>query len=340
MSKTETSLQILVTGSSGFIGKPLVEKLASQGYSVHGLDRIAPTNRENLTSFTEMDLTDKKNRLPLVKTLEGIDLVIHLAAARADWGLSEEEFYRDNIEATKSILVGCKEKNVREFFHYSTVGVLPRTGEPLDELVVPRPETTYGRTKLISEELVKDAASSGIFKRVFIMRPSAVFGVGQPPDTNLYRLIDMIRRNRFLMIGAGEEVKTTSHLATLVEATIWLIENIREPYSLWHYVDQPKMATNELVSLCYKEIHNSRPRLRLPLQVVSAIAGLSDLLGNTIGVDLPITRERIKKFCTPTNFSADKIIDAGFSPEISYRAALKETIHWQLGKSESGKKNE
>ena len=79
--------RILLTGCSGYIGRTFVPYLKQQGYFVLGCDR-RPYEATNLDDFIQGDLFD--NAL-LHRSVDGIDTVIHLAAAKDDWGLSEAE---------------------------------------------------------------------------------------------------------------------------------------------------------------------------------------------------------------------------------------------------------
>jgi GlcNAc-P-P-Und epimerase len=55
--------------------------------------------------------------------------------------------------------------------------------------------------------------------QILVIRPSVVFGPRNPPNTNVYRLIDAIHRGRFVMIGGGAEIKTTSYIDNLIAAS-------------------------------------------------------------------------------------------------------------------------
>jgi nucleoside-diphosphate-sugar epimerase len=60
------------------------------------------------------------------------------------------------------------------------------------------------------------------------------------------------------------------------------------------------------------------------------LALIADGAAAVLRIDLPITSARIRKFCTSTNFSANKIRSLGFVQPVSMEDALDRTIDWYL----------
>ena len=80
--------RILITGGAGFIGSHLADLLLERGYSVRILDSLAPqvhgeTDRRPsyLTREAELVTADIRDPLAVRRALEGVDAVVHLAAA-------------------------------------------------------------------------------------------------------------------------------------------------------------------------------------------------------------------------------------------------------------------
>lgn len=319
-------MRVLLTGSSGFIGSYLTEALRDRGHVTVGIDREEP-GWSRPDEFVHGDLLEDRT---LEHAFDDIDCVFHLAAAKDDWGISREEYIRDNVEATRMLLAAGAERVVTRWFHYSTVGVLPRGAEPLDEEAALDPETDYGASKARAEDLVRQFSRDHPGYEVTILRPSAVFGPRHPPTTNVHRLIEAICDGKFVMVGDGDTRKTTSYIENLLEATLFLFDRMKPGLQVFHYVDTPVMTTETLVDAIYRMLSKRRAALRVPLGAARPVAYLSDLAASVLGVDFPITAARIEKFCTPTRFDASAIRRLGFSQSVVNDRALEKTVRWHV----------
>lgn len=320
-------MRVLVTGSSGYIGPYLVDALMERGHYVIGLDRALPSSTEPHT-FVQGELTDDET---IEKALaHDVDTVVHLAAARADWGLSDAEYIRDNVTATRRLIDVASNAGVSRWVHYSTVGVFGPSDVPLDDSAPRAPRDIYGETKADAEALFDVLGTANPEMEITVIRPSAVFGPGNPDNTNVYRLIDAIYRRRFVMIGDGDNTKTVSYLPNLVEATLFLMDRMTPGVSKYIYVDSPALTTRELVDRIYGQLGRKVPRWGLPLPVARSLAYPSDLAARFIKVDLPITSARIQKFCRSTYFDRRALDATGFEPPHSPAEALSATVDWYL----------
>lgn len=287
----ERPMQWCVTGSSGYIGSRLVTTLQELGHEVTGIDR-RPASSSAPNRFIQADLLEASE---LACVLAGADTVFHLAAAKDDWGLTAEEYYRDNVHATRALIDAGREAGVTNWIFYSTVAVLGASREPLDETAPATPVIPYGASKAEAETLFHELAADDRHARVLIMRPSAVYGPGAPPNTNIYRLIEAVYRNRFVTIGNGRALKTTSYLDNLLAATLFAMEHMDQGVQTFIYVDEPVLTTNELVERAYHLLGRSRPTRRVPLWLAWPIAHVADAAAAALKVDLPITAARIRK---------------------------------------------
>lgn len=326
----ETPERILVTGAAGYVAKFLIPELRKRGHHLVGVDR-KPMDHVDLDRTVQGDLAD-----PYVceSALEDIDMVYHLAAAKGDWGISEEEYFHDNLEATDVLLDVGQDMGVHDWFFYSTVSVLGPSDEALDEEADLQPVIPYGKSKAKAEKLFWTYAEDVPSARIMILRPSAIYGPENPPETNIYRLIDAIERGHFVMVGKGEALKTTSHMDNLIAATLFLQDRLfadPEPRTeTFIYVDNPVMPTRDLVDTIYRLLGKKPPSFYLPLGLAKTIAQVSDVAADLTGIDFPITAARIEKFCTSTYFDASALRATGFEQPVSNEDALARTVDWHL----------
>jgi nucleoside-diphosphate-sugar epimerase len=142
MSKT-----LLLTGASGYIAGHLIPALKDQAGTLIGVDRRQEVP-EGIDSFVQGDLCDPQVAR---KAVAGTDQILHLATARADWGLSEEEYYRDNLDATRALIEAGRKEGVTDWVFYSTVSVMGPSCEPLSEDAGLNPIEPYGASKAEAE---------------------------------------------------------------------------------------------------------------------------------------------------------------------------------------------
>lgn len=321
-------MHVLVTGSEGFIGPHVVAGLLDRGYEVVRLDREHPERASSGPKAVSADLLEAS---ALDERVFDVDYVFHLAAARADWGLSRDDYFRDNVTATRELIKAGRNAGVRRWIFFSTVGVLGPSPEPLAETAPYAPAVDYSASKVEAEVLFRELAQEEPEAKVLILRASAVFGPDQPANTNIYRLIEALAARRFVMVGSGEEPKTTSYIENLVAATLFGLDRLRPGVSTFHYVDSPVWTTAELVTRVSELLGRRPPRWHVPLPLARRAAALFDLAGSAMGRDLPITSARIEKFNTPTNYASDALRRLGFEQPISMDKALQKTVAWQRG---------
>ncbi len=320
-------MEILVTGSSGFVGSHLVPALQERGHRVTGIDRNPPSSETEPDRFIEGDLM---HREVLDRGLRDMELVFHLAAAKDDWGISREEYFRENVGVTEGLLEAAYDHEVYDHVFYSTVAVHGAGPEPKAEDAPFAPEIPYGESKVKAEQLYREFAAEHDEARVLVMRPSAIFGEGQPWRTNVHRLIDAIYKRRFLMIGDGSARKTTSYIENLIGANFFLLEQLRSGVQTYIYVDEPIMSTRELVEIIYDELGRDPLRWSFPLSIAKPIASVADVAASITGIDFPITAARIEKFCTSTIFDASTIRELGFTQPVENEEAVRKTVQWQI----------
>jgi len=316
-------MKILLTGSAGYIGARLAVRLKNAGHTVYGVDRrddAGATDR-----FTHGDLMDEG---VLRRALADVDYVAHLAAAKGDWGISDEEYFRDNLTATRRLLAAGRDRGIDRWLFYSSVSAMGPSAQARDETAPLEPVNAYGASKAAAERLFATYAREEPAARVLVVRPSVVYGPEHPDLTNVYRLIEAIRQNRFVMIGDGTPVKTTSYIDNLLAATLFLMEQQGPGLQTFIYVDEPVLSTGTLVSRIYALLQKQGPRWRLPLRVARPLAYVADVAAALTGIDLPITASRIEKFCTSTRFDASAIRRAGFEQPVGNAEALQETVAW------------
>jgi len=150
-------MAVLVTGSSGFLGRALVELLVRNNHKVYGLSRH-PLSGENLVPLIG-DITQPN--LGLKKIPEDIAAIYHLAAIHRLGENRSEEIWETNVGGTANIIEFCKKYEIPRLVFISSAYTQGRN--------------PYERSKACCEWMVRN---SGIPK-VTILKPSIVMGTPQ-----------------------------------------------------------------------------------------------------------------------------------------------------------------
>src|SRR5262249_19458884 len=182
----------LVTGGSGFLGQYLVSALVVRGHTVRIFDQTPPVRLPPRAEFVQGSVTDRGR---VMRALDDVTHVYHLAAIPHLWVADRHEFDRVNVEGTRTRLAAAKEDQDVRFVHCSTESILlpPRAkagvgaideGVALDLADMPG---SYTRSKFLAEQAAIAAARDGL--DVVIVNPTVPIGAGDhnrtPPTAML-----------------------------------------------------------------------------------------------------------------------------------------------------------
>ncbi len=169
-------MKILVTGSTGGIGRWVVRRLLEAGHSLRAMD--IPGQPAN--SDYEYINGDIRDLAQVRRAAHGMDAIVHLAAIPGDWGQNAELVLDTNIHGTWNVLLAALETQVQRVVSFSSINALGQ-GEkshsglylPLDDAIPHQPVQNYYLSKHIGEELCAAFAARGTFQAVSL-RPTLV----------------------------------------------------------------------------------------------------------------------------------------------------------------------
>lgn len=197
-------MRILITGSSGFIGKHLVEYLFDEGHVLFLIERKTRLDKSERISHISVDLS-----LPGFSELlpQGIDCIIHLAQSQRyrDFPDGTIDMMRINISSTVELLEWARVTGVKQFILTSTANVYKPSMELLTEKSPTNPSSFYGASKL-SAELC--AINYQQFYQVDILRCFTVFGPGQK-NMLIQNLIDRVENGFPITLSKGAGIYLT-----------------------------------------------------------------------------------------------------------------------------------
>jgi nucleoside-diphosphate-sugar epimerase len=165
-------ITVLVTGCDGFIGRHLVPFLAAQGHKVIAASRTAPAFKGPNIAF--MRLSDLSMPFGWHPFLRNCDAIVHLAGIAHTF--AEEDMYdRVNHQATERLAKAAQQCGSHLIFVSSIAAQSSSFSESeLTEDDPPRPNNSYGRSKLAAEAAIR---ASGV--SFTILRPVVMYGDGE-----------------------------------------------------------------------------------------------------------------------------------------------------------------
>lgn len=176
-------MKVLVTGSSGFVGRQLLLHLIDSGYQVVAATRSGQESRaEEAAGCVSVYIPDIDARTDWHAALDGVEVVIHCAAiAHGKTGDSRAV----NVDGAIQLARQCVSAGVRRLVFLSSIGVNGSSARvAFTEADVPNPGTEYAMEKLMAEkELFSIAAESDL--EVVAIRPPLVYGKDAPGNFGL-----------------------------------------------------------------------------------------------------------------------------------------------------------
>lgn len=168
-----------ITGSTGFIGLNLIERLVADGWKVIALHRgSSPVGRLDefpMVQRAEADLLDAeavRRALP-----QDVDAVFHVAGDINSWSRRNEAQTALNVGGTRNVVQAAMQRGARRFVLTSSISAYGRHESPVTETTpsnAPRSWINYERSKWQAEEIVREACGRGL--EGTIVNPCAVLG--------------------------------------------------------------------------------------------------------------------------------------------------------------------
>ena len=296
------SRRIAVTGSSGFIGRNLVEALSAKG------DDVLPIMRP----FDPSRIAD---------ALRGTDAVVHLAGRVS--AVRERDFVEANVEGTRAVAEGARRAGV-PIVHISSLaagGPAP-SGAPRSEGDPPAPITAYGRSKLESEHVI--AAIEGL--RWTILRPTVVYG---PRDRGMLPLFRMAARGVLPLVGRRTAAFMFVHVDDLIRAIDRAIDAGAHGETL--FVAHPRPATTrEVLDAVCAAVGRRAPIVPVPDAVLRVACAAGDLASRMRGRRVLLDSSRYRELAADGFVCrVERLREClGVVAEIELGAGLARTATW------------
>jgi UDP-glucuronate 4-epimerase len=346
-------MKVLVTGTAGFIGFHLVNKLVAEGYEVVGIDnindyydinlkyarleetgiksnsivynRVTPSSLFSSYRFIKLNLEDKENLEKLFRD-EKFDLVCNLAAqAGVRYSLQNPYAYiQSNIVGFMNILEGCRHNNTGHLIYASSSSVYGLNEKiPFSENDnVDHPISLYAATKK-SNELMAHTYSYLYGLPTTGLRFFTVYGPWGRPDMALFIFTRSILEGKPIQVfNHGEMERDFTYIDDIVDGIFRIISgNPPKGNESWDGKQQ-EPSTSQAPYRVYN-IGNSKP-----VKLMDFIKAIEETTGKKAIIEMQSLQPGdVKK--TWADVSKLKH-EHGYQPNYIVKEGIRKFIEWYL----------
>lgn len=310
--------KVLVTGADGFIGSHLVESLLQEGYQVTAfcfynsfgswgwLDSLPKEKLKKVNVYTG----DIRDPYGVLKALEGIDIVFHLAALIGiPYSYSSPENYVDtNIKGTLNVLQAARKHKTSRVLVTSTSEVYGTARYvPIDEKHPLQAQSPYSATKIAADHMA-EAFYRSFDLPVVVVRPFNTFGTRQSLRAVIPTIITQVLNGSSVALGETNSFRDFNYVKDVCDAFIMIARSSKVIGEEINIATQKEVSIKELVRLIESLIEPVKP-----VQIVQKKERMRP------------SKSEVMRLCG----SRKKLTQlTGWSPKYTLRSGLLETIEW------------
>ena len=227
-------MNILITGGCGYTGTILTQDLIDLGHNVVVVDTQWFGNylkKNKKLKVIKADIRDYK-KIPL----KNIDTIVHLANIANDPGveLNQKLSWEVNVLATNKLIEKAIENNVKHFIFASSGSVygIKKEREVTEELSL-LPISTYNKTKMIAERLIKSYENQ---IRFHCIRPATVCGFSPRMrlDVSVNMFVYQALSKGEITVFGGNQIRPNIHINDLSNIYKYFIKNPNLPAGFYN----------------------------------------------------------------------------------------------------------
>ena len=311
---------MLVTGGTGFLGLHVCNRFAAAGWDVTALDLKPFDDTDDVgdVDYVEGDIRDAD---VVRRAMEGVEVVVHAAAALALW--DDERIHSVTVDGTRTVLEAAADAGVDRVVFVSSITVYG------DDAVAPITEDAplsaigpYGQSKIDAERVCEEFRDDLCIP---ILRPPSFVG---PYRLGIFEILfDWISDGASIpLIGWGYNRYQLLHVSDLVDAIELLI-------------DADEGVANDTYNVGAEEFETMRRDFRAPIEYAgTGKRTIGTPLGPTVWVLRLLERLNLSPLYPwvyetahrDHYLSVEKLKSVGWEPQYSNREALIETYKWYL----------
>ncbi|MSP59690.1 MAG: NAD-dependent epimerase/dehydratase family protein [Myxococcales bacterium] len=242
------AMRIAVIGGTGFVGRHIVDELTAAGHTA-----LAVARRPVAGWHQGFQAADATRIHGLDGVIAGCDAVVWSAGSlRQSRG---QTFHDIHDKGVRNLVASCRAARVRRVIHLSSLGARPRS------------RSAFHRAKFAGEEFIRRSLLD-----VTVLRPSAIFGVGDDFTTPLAR---MLRRMPIALFPGDGAACLAPVAATDVARAVRLVLERSDTIGAAYDLPGPEvLPIGEIYNRMMRAIGLRRPKLGMPYLLIEPLSHL------------------------------------------------------------------
>ena len=312
-------MRVFITGASGFIGRALCERYATDGHEVRGVDLAADPGRQVVAgSVAEPGAWQD--------WAADSELVIHTAATVSLRLERRDDIWRSNVLGTANVIDAAERAGARRFVHFSSVTVFGlEFPDGVDERYPVRNSfIPYPDSKIASEQVTLQAHLDGRVQCT-VVRPGDVYG----PRSRVWATVpaELIRQRRFMLPGHGRGIHSPVFIDNLVDGVVLAANSPDAAGQVFTLSDGIGVPYREFFKP-YAELLG-RKLVLLPTHVALGAAAVAQRVARLQPGDNEVNPASARYLLRRGTYSIEKARTVlGWEPKVGLQLGLERTVAW------------
>jgi UDP-glucose 4-epimerase len=317
-------MKVLVSGGGGFLGRAVVNRLLERGHAVRAIVRPS-SPRPPWPETVEVFRADLRVERDLVSAFDGVDAVLHLAAATSG---NEDTQFSSTVVATERFLDAMAKSTVKRLIHVSSLVVYDwsKARSCMDE-GTPLEDNPYGMGGYTIAKIWQERVVSRFAKKhswdLTIARPGFIWGTGHAQIAGMGRQFGRI----YMLFGPFTRLPL-SHVDNCADCLVVATENPAASGEIFNIIDSDDVRVWRYAKEYARRTGQRGPLLPVPYRVglgVAQLAALTSrwLFGSKGKLPSLLTPRRFESQFKPIRFSNLRVMSKlNWTPRLSFDECL------------------
>jgi NAD+-dependent farnesol dehydrogenase len=319
-------MKFAVTGANGLVGQALVLDLARSGHEVVAIYRSSlPTEFMDFPNI-KLATGDIRDKEFLIRAVEGVQGVFHVAAFAKPWNKDKKLYYDINEQGTKNVGEACVLLGIRRLVYTASAGIhgCQQNGRLIDEQTWPSSYLTdYEQSKCNGMIAALSFEKKGL--EVNIVSPARVYAPGEVTESNVpARMIDIYLSKGFGIAPTdGKGIGSYVFIDDVVKGHRIAMEC--DAHGEEFLLGGENVDYIDFFKLLARLSGKKKPLIKVPYSLSLFIGKANLFLAENFGIKPTITTPWVRRYLQHWGVSSNKIRKLGYHP-ISLENGMKRVL--------------